>query len=67
VTFPLDFRFKTTAVAPQISVFDAAGHPQLYVEQRAFRLRESVTVFRDAAQLRPLGEIPLVGSTPGTC
>jgi hypothetical protein len=28
-------------------------------------VRESVTVFRDAAQLRPLGEIPLVGFFTG--
>jgi hypothetical protein len=54
VTFPLDLRFKTIAVAPQISVFDAAGHLQLYVKQRAFRLKESVTVFRDVAQTRPV-------------
>ncbi len=55
--FPLDLRFKTIAVAPQISVFDAAGALQLYVKQKAFKLKESVTVFRDAAQTRPLYRI----------
>jgi hypothetical protein len=54
VKFPLDLRFKTLAVAPQISVLDAAGQLQLYVRQQAFKLKESVTVFQDAAQTRPL-------------
>jgi hypothetical protein len=57
VRFPLDLRFKTIAVAPQISVFDAAGDLQLYVKQQAFRLKESVTVFRDAAQTHPVYRI----------
>jgi hypothetical protein len=57
MTFPLDLRFKTIAVAPQISVFDAAGQLQLYVKQQAFKLKESVTVFRDAAQTRPIYRI----------
>jgi len=57
LTFPLDLRFKTLAVAPQISVFDAAGQLQLYVRQQAFKLKESVTVFQDAAQTRPLYRI----------
>jgi hypothetical protein len=55
--FPLDLRFKIIAVAPQISVFDAAGTLQLFVKQRAFKLKESVTVFRDAAQTHPLYRI----------
>jgi hypothetical protein len=57
VKFPLDLRFKTLAVAPQISVFDAAGQLQLYVRQQAFKLKESVTVFQDAAQTRPVYRI----------
>ena len=57
LAFPLDLRFKTIAVAPQISVFDATGQLQLYVKQRAFKLKESVTVFQDAAQTRPLYRI----------
>jgi hypothetical protein len=55
--FPLDLRFKRIAIAPQISVFDAAGALQLYVKQRAFTLKESVSVFRDADQARPLYRI----------
>jgi hypothetical protein len=55
--FPLDLRFKIVAIAPQISVTDAAGNLLLYVKQRAFRLKEAVTVFRDAEQTRPVYHI----------
>jgi hypothetical protein len=55
--FPLDLRFKVVAVAPQISVLDAAGALVLYVRQQAFTLKESVTVFGDAEQTRPLYRI----------
>lgn len=51
--FPLDLRFKLIAVAPQITVTDATGAVVLYVRQRAFRLREAVTVFGDAAATEP--------------
>jgi hypothetical protein len=57
VKFPLELDFKTIALAPQVSVLDAAGELQLYVKQKAFRLKESVTVFRDTAQTRPLYRI----------
>ena len=52
--FPLDLRFKIMAVAPQISVTDASGALVFYVKQKAFKLKESVTVFQDEAQTRPL-------------
>jgi hypothetical protein len=52
--FPLDLRFKIVAVAPQISVTDASGALLFYVKQKAFKLKESVTVFADEAQTRPL-------------
>jgi hypothetical protein len=52
--FPLDLRFKIMAVAPQISVTDASGTLLFYVKQKAFKLKESVTVFQDEAQTRPL-------------
>ena len=55
--FPLDLRFKIVAIAPQISVTDASGALLLYVRQRAFKLKESVTVFRDAAQTHPVYRI----------
>jgi hypothetical protein len=52
--FPLDLRFKIVAIAPQISVTDASGALLLYVKQKAFKLKESVTVFQDVEQTRPL-------------
>lgn len=52
--FPLQIRFKTLAFAPQIYVTDAAGRLVCYVRQKMFRLRESVTVFADREQRRPL-------------
>ena len=54
---PLELRFKTLAVAPQIAVTDAAGAVVLYVRQKAFKLRESITVFGDAAQTHALYRI----------
>lgn len=57
MTFPLDLRFKWLALAAQIAVTDAAGTLVFYVRQRAFTLREAVTVFADAAQTRPLYRI----------
>jgi hypothetical protein len=55
--FPLDLRFKVVAIAPQISVTDAAGALLLYVKQQAFKLKESVTVFPDAEQTHPIYRI----------
>jgi hypothetical protein len=55
--FPLDLRFRIVAISPQISVTDAAGTLQFYVKQKAFTLKESITVFRDAAQTRPIYRI----------
>jgi hypothetical protein len=57
MNFPLDLRFKLVAIAPQISVTDAAGTLVLHVKQQAFKLKESVTVFGDAEQTRPLYRI----------
>ncbi|MGI9075845.1 MAG: hypothetical protein ACR2G6_00775 [Gemmatimonadaceae bacterium] len=55
--FPLDLRFKTIALAPQISVTDPSGQMLAYVRQKAFKLKEAVTVFGDVAQTRPLYRI----------
>lgn len=57
LNFPLDLRFKIIAIAPQISVFDSAGQLICYVRQKAFKLKEAVTVFGDAAQTRALYRI----------
>lgn len=55
--FPLQLRFKIMAIAPQISVTDNAGRLLMYVKQKAFKLKEAVTVFADEAQTRPLYSI----------
>jgi uncharacterized protein YxjI len=52
--FPLHLAFKKLALAPQIFVRDAEGSLQLYVRQKLFKLKESVTVFADREQMRPL-------------
>jgi hypothetical protein len=57
MNFPLDLRFKILAIAAQIYVRDSTGHLVAYVKQKAFRLKEDVTVFGDEAMARPLYRI----------
>lgn len=52
--YPLSLTFKIMAFAPQIWVRDAAGQVQMYVKQKAFKLKEAVTIFADEQQTRPL-------------
>lgn len=54
MNLPLDLRFKLLAIAQQISVTDARGQLVYYVKQKAFKLKEAVTVFADESQTRPL-------------
>ena len=55
--FPLTARFKLLTIAEQISVQDRTGALVYYARQRAFKLREAVTVFADEAQTRPVFSI----------
>ncbi len=48
--YPLSLSFKILAVAPQIRVTDAEGSPVLFVHQKAFKLKEAVTVYRSEAK-----------------
>jgi hypothetical protein len=57
MNFPLDARFKLLAIASQISVTDAHGTLLYYAKQKAFKLKEAVTVFADQEQTRPLYRI----------
>jgi hypothetical protein len=41
------------AIAQQLSLIDASGQLIFYVKQKAFKLKEAVTVFADEAQQRP--------------
>ncbi len=52
--FPLDLRFKLLAIASQISLTDANGRLLWFTKQKAFKLREAVTVYADAAQTKAL-------------
>lgn len=52
--YPLSLSFKIMALAPQITVTDATGTLLFYVKQKAFKLKEAVTVFADREQTRPL-------------
>ena len=57
MNFPLVARFKVLAIASQISVTDASGTLIYYVRQKAFKLKEAVTVFRDEAQTQPVFKV----------
>jgi hypothetical protein len=57
MNYPLQLSFKILALARQISVTDAGGNLVYYVKQKAFKLKESVTVFADAAQTQPVYSI----------
>lgn len=57
MNYPLDLSFKLMALAPQISVTDAAGRLVCFVRQKMFKLKESVTVFADAQQTQTLATI----------
>lgn len=48
--FPLDLRFKLLAIASQIYVRDGSGRLVLYVRQKAFKLKEAVSVYADEEQ-----------------
>ena len=47
MNYPITFRFKLIALAPQIYVTDASGKTICYVKQKLFRFREKVEVFTD--------------------
>jgi uncharacterized protein YxjI len=57
MNYPLQMSFKVLALARQISVTDAGGNLIFYVKQKAFKLKEAVTVFADAGQTQPLYSI----------
>jgi uncharacterized protein YxjI len=57
VQYPLDLSFKALALGPQVSVKDATGRLVFYVKQKAFKLKEDVTVFADEQQTQPLYRI----------
>lgn len=54
MNFPLTARFKLLAIAQQVSVSDRSGAVIYYARQKAFKLKEAVTVFADEEQTRPV-------------
>ncbi len=54
MNFPLELNFKKIALSPQVKVTDASGNVVLYTKQKAFKLKEAVTIFADVEQTRPL-------------
>ena len=57
VAYPLTLTFKFLTISSYIRVVDAAGQLVGYVKQRAFRLKEDVTIFADEGQTRALFHI----------
>lgn len=57
VSYPLTLRFKIIAVAQQLAVHDSNDQLMMYVKQKAFKLKEAITVFADREQTRPLYHI----------
>lgn len=55
--YPVTFRFKLIALAPQIYVTDASGQTICYVKQKLLRLREKVEVFTDDSRQHLLATI----------
>ena len=54
MSYPLTLRFKVLAVARQLSVFGADERLLMYAKQKAFKLKEAITIFADREQTRPL-------------
>jgi uncharacterized protein YxjI len=57
VSYPLTLRFKVLAIARQLSVSSADGALLMYAKMKAFKLKESITVFADEQQTKPLYRI----------
>ncbi|CAN5152336.1 hypothetical protein BH18ACI2_BH18ACI2_11820 [soil metagenome] len=54
MNYPLNISFKILALARQLALTDVAGNLIFYVKQKAFKLKENVTVFADREQTRQL-------------
>lgn len=57
MSYPLTLRFKILAIAQQLSVQDSSQQLLMYVKQKAFKLKEAITVYADKEQTRPLYQI----------
>ncbi|MEM1358988.1 MAG: hypothetical protein AAGF89_12355 [Bacteroidota bacterium] len=50
LNYPLTIKFKITLLNPQFSVTDAQGRMVAFVKQKAFKLKEDISVFASEAQ-----------------
>ncbi len=57
MNYPLDIRFKTLALMPQVKVSDAAGQLLMYTKQKLSLKDVTLKVFADENQLRPMYDI----------
>jgi hypothetical protein len=57
MNYPLQLSFQVLSIGRKLSVTDAAGNLNFFVKQKAFKLKESVTVFADADQTLPLYQL----------
>jgi uncharacterized protein YxjI len=57
VSYPLTLRFKVLAIARQLSVSSADGALLIYAKMKAFKLKESITVYSDEQQRTPVYRI----------
>ncbi len=57
VTYPLTLTFKVLTIGSHVRVVDATGELISYVKQKAFKLKEDVTIFADEAQTQPVFRI----------
>ncbi|HEX6308726.1 MAG TPA: hypothetical protein VFZ69_11090 [Longimicrobiales bacterium] len=57
MSYPLTLRFRILAVARQLAVRDSQERLLMYVKQKAFKLKEAITVFADEEQTHPLYRI----------
>ncbi|MBL7986881.1 MAG: hypothetical protein JNJ94_02305 [Chlorobi bacterium] len=57
MNYPLQLSFKVVALSQKMRVTDATGALVCFVKQKAFKLKEDVTVFADEAMTEPLYKI----------
>lgn len=57
MNYPLSINFKILALAPQVSVVDASGNMVCYVQQKLFKFKEHISVFRDNTKQQIFCEI----------
>jgi hypothetical protein len=57
MNYPLTFRFKVVAIAPQMTVTDASDKSICYVKQKLFKLKENIVVYSDESKSQTVCEI----------